>query len=160
MQTSDIVAIISLMISVIVAIISVGAFVSAKSSARAASRQNEISLNHKRLKIYQGISNYGLKLIVHGLSVTEADIWTFDDWVQLSEFYFCKKVFNRLDPLPKKSLEMLMLGLIQDQNDGSQSGSQSTLEHNSEQKKILHEIRDEIQAIRDIMKETLRVDGG
>ena len=151
MQTSDIVAIISLMISV-------GAFFSAKSSAQAASRQNEISLHQKRLKIYQGVSKYGLKLIVHGLSVTETDIWTFDDWVQLSEFYFCKKVFKRLDPLPKKSLEML--GLNQDQNDGSQSGSQSALERNREQKKILHEIRDEIQAIRDIMKETLRGDGG
>ena len=151
MQTSDIVSIISLMISV-------GAFVSAKSSAQAASRQNEISLNHKRLKIYQGVSKYGLELIVHGLSVTEADIWTFDAWVQLSEFYFCNKVFKRLDPLPKKSLEML--GLILDQNDGSQSGSQSALERNREQRKILHEIRDEIQAIRDIMKETLRVAGG
>jgi len=75
--------------------------------ANAAHRQNEIALHGERLRVYRGVVAYGGKLAAVGPSIKENDVWSFDKWVQLIEFYFNKSIIEQLDAVFNRSPELL-----------------------------------------------------
>lgn len=126
----------------------------ARWSANAARRQNEIALHGERLRVYRGVVAYGVKLAAIGPSIKENDVWSFDEWVQLSEFYFNKSIFERLDAVFNRSLDLLGTN---DEWVSLNVGSDAKNELNTKRYSIHRELRDECFAIRDKMKECLRV---
>lgn len=137
-----------------------GAFVAglaalyARWSANASRRQNEIALHSERLRVYRGVVDYGCKFASKGPSIKQEDVWSFDEWVQLSEFYFNKSIFDRLDAVFMKSLNLLE---INDEWCSEDNMPDSKKELSAKRNALYRELRDECFAIRDNMKECLRI---
>ena len=147
METSDVIAIGSAFVAGLAALY-------ARWAAIAARRQNEIALHSERLRVYRGVVDYGCKLAGKGPSIQENDVWSFDEWVQLSEFYFNRAIFERLDSVFKISLQLLGLN---DEWGSSDAGTDAKKKLNSQRHALHRELRDECFSIRDKMKECLRV---
>lgn len=147
MESSDIIALGSAFVAGLAALY-------ARWAAIATRRQNEIALHSERLRVYRGVVDYGCKLAGQGPLIKENDVWSFDEWVQLSEFYFNKSIFERLDSVFKESMQLLGLN---DEWNSADNGSDTKKEINSQRRTLHRKLRDECFAIRDEMKECLRV---
>jgi len=100
MESSEIIAIGSAFVAGLAALY-------ARWAALAARRQNEIALHSERLRVYRGVVAYGCKFAAQGPTLKKNDVWSFDEWVQLSEFYFNKDIFEKLDCVFKESLRLI-----------------------------------------------------
>lgn len=125
----------------------------ARWAGKAAKHQNEISIHGARLAVYKGITSFGSKLTAHGCSIDEAEVWSFGDWVSLSEFYFNASIYQRLEAAFKKSLDMLTKNdeWLHSKNEGNSNHS----ELNDQRYTICRGLRDECFSIADTMKEFL-----
>jgi len=147
MQTSDFIAIGSVLVASLSALY-------ARWSVQTARRQNEISLHSERLRVYRGVVDFGVKLAAKGPAINEKDIWAFDEWVQLSEFYFNKEIYDRLEKIFQDSMKLL------DKNDEwnvMERSSEEAKKINGARHKTHRALRDECFSIRDAMKSDLRV---
>lgn len=126
----------------------------ARWSANAARHQNEIALHGERLRVYRGVVAYVGKISGQGPSIKENDVWAFDEWVQLSEFYYNKTIFEQLDAVFKKSLELLG---VNDVWTTEGMGSEEKKELNAKRHSLYTELRDECLVIRENMKGLLRI---
>jgi hypothetical protein len=147
MEWSNIVSIVSVFIAGLAALY-------ARWAALAASRQNEIALHSERLRVYRGVVDYGCKLAGRGPAIKQTDVWTFNESVQLSEFYFNRAIFERLDSVFEESMQLLGLN---DEWSSADHGRDAKRELNSQRHALHGKLRHECFAIQDEMKGFLRV---
>lgn len=148
MNTSDIIAIGSAVVAGLSAWY-------ARSTVQAAKQQNEISIHSERLRIHNGVVSFGSRLAARGPSITESDVWAFNEWAQLSEFYFNKATYQRLRAAFIQALDMLA------KNDdwalSKEEGNGNAKDLNTQRHLIHRALRDECFSIADAMKENLRL---
>lgn len=127
----------------------------ARRTVQAAKHQNEISIHNERLRVYNGVITFGSRLAAKGPTINESDVWSFNEWVLLSEFYFNKTIYQRLDTAFRQSLDMLA------KNDewalAKEEGNSNTKDISTQRPAIHRTLRDECFSIADAMKENLRL---
>lgn len=127
----------------------------ARRTVQAAKHQNEISIHSERLRVYNGVITFGSRLAARGPAISESDVWSFNEWVQLSEFYFKNPIYQRLETAFRQSLDMLA------KNDEwaltKEEGSSNAKDLNTQRHAIHRALRDECFSIADAMKEDLRL---
>jgi hypothetical protein len=89
MNTDQLIALLSAFAAILAALY-------ARYSINEAKRTNEISIHNEKLKIYKGILELRAKVNAHGVNIKETDLFGFYEYVQLSEFYYNKKIYNEI----------------------------------------------------------------
>lgn len=147
MELSDTISIASFLAAILAALY-------ARWSANAARHQNDIALHGERLRVYRGVLAYVGKIAGQGPSIKENDVWAFDEWVQLSEFYYNKTIYERLDAVFKQSLELLGVNDLWVHEDMAPDEKK---ELNAKRHSLYTKLRNECLVIREDMKEWLRI---
>lgn len=146
MQTSDWIA----LLSASVAIVSV---LYARHSVRETQRANEIALHNEKLKVFKGILDLRAKLSANGVNIKEYELFSFYEHVQLSEFYFNKQIYEKVQEYFDCAWEVVKLrGLweISEQDGKKKEMVQKTHD-------MLRQSREKADALEVMLKEHLRI---
>jgi len=92
LQTSDVIATLAALLACLSALY-------ARWSAIEAKHANNIAKHTERLLIYKALLKFKSVLVVKGEKFSEEDLWSFDDAVQLSEFFYKKSIFKQLEKI-------------------------------------------------------------
>lgn len=137
------------------------AFVSALSAlyarwqANAAKRANEIALHENRLRVFNSLSRYRVHLTSRGASIAEEEVWRFAEAVELSEFYFPKKIQPMLQGIFDESLKLLSIN--DEWRAAKEEGSPEATVLVKKRHELAKNLRDECQNNTNELKRFLRV---
>ncbi|MGO9613044.1 MAG: hypothetical protein ACLPX5_08415 [Dissulfurispiraceae bacterium] len=124
-------------------------------SAREVRRSNEIALHNERLKILRGILDLRAKLSAHGVDIKEEDLFRFYEYVQLSEFYFNKQIYEKVNDCYDCVYEMMDLrGLWAS---AEREGREEKAEMVQRTRDMLSQGRKKINALEVTIKNYLRI---
>jgi hypothetical protein len=146
MQTSDWIALLAVFVATLSALY-------ARHSVREARRANEIVLHNEKLKIFKGILDLRAKLSANGVNIKEYELFSFYEYVQLSEFYFNKQIYEKVKEYFDCAWEVVKLrGLweIAELDGDKKEKVQKTLD-------MLRQSREKADALETMLKEHLRV---
>jgi len=87
---------ISLVISLVAIFISILSALYARRAANEASKANEIALHNERLKIFKAILELRGKVMAQGVDIKEYELFSFYEYVQLSEFYYNHSIHEQV----------------------------------------------------------------
>jgi len=87
---------ISLGISLFAIIISLLSASYSRCAVTEASKANEIALHNEKLKIFKGILELRGKVMAHGIEIKEHELFSFYEYVQLSEFYYNPSIHEQV----------------------------------------------------------------
>lgn len=125
----------------------------ARHSVQQARRANEIALHNEKLKIFKGILDLRAKLSANGVNIKEYELFSFYEYVQLSEFYFNKRIYEGVKDYFDCAWEVVKL-----------RGLWETAEEEGKKKEMVqrtHEMlrlsREKVEALEPMLKEHLRI---
>lgn len=87
---------IPLVISLVAIFISILSALYARRAANEASKANEIALHNEKLKIFKGILELRGKVMAQGVDIKEHELFSFYEYVQLSEFYYNHSIHEQV----------------------------------------------------------------
>lgn len=145
----------STIVAVVAALIAALAALYARWQARAAQRSNEISLHSNRLNIYRALLRFRALLAAHGARIKDDEVWRFAEASDLSEFYYPKDIYLKLNGIFDRALKLLS---INDQwEEAREHDSEKANALNKERNALMQQTRDDCYKYAEDLKRHLRV---
>jgi len=145
METSDWIALLSAFAAILAAIY-------ARYSVHEARRANEIATHNEKLKVFKGILNLRAKLSAHGVNIKEYELFSFYEYVQLSEFYFNKQIHKKVKEYFDCAWEIVKLRGLSEAAEPERKNERIQEAH-----EMLNQCRKKVDALENILKEYLRL---
>ncbi len=146
MEMSDWIALLSAFVAILSALY-------ARHSVQQARRANEIALHNEKLKVFKGILDLRAKLSANGVNIKEYELFSFYEYVQLSEFYFNKRIYEKVKDYFDCAWEVVKLrGLWES---AEEEGKRQEMVQKTHE--MLRQSREKIEALEPMLKEHLRI---
>jgi hypothetical protein len=146
MQVSDWIALLSAFVAILSALY-------ARHSVQEARRANEIGLHNEKLKVFKGILDLRAKLSANGINIKEYELFSFYEYVQLSEFYFNKRIYEKVKDYFDDAWEVVKLrGLWEAAEEGDKKKEIVQKTHD-----MLRQAREKAGTLETMLKEHLRI---
>lgn len=146
MQMSDWIALLSAFVAILSALY-------ARYSVQQAHRANEIALHNEKLKVFKGILDLRAKLSANGVDIKEYELFSFYEYVQLSEFYFNKRIYEKVKDYFDCAWEIVKLRGLWESAD-VEGKRQEMVQKTHE---MLRQSREKVESLEPLLKEHLRI---